>query len=435
MKKAIDQSEADGKGLLSRVGKQLVPLLSGSGAGQVLLFLAYPIISRLYSTSDFGLLAVFTAVSMPLTAIASLKYELALPGAKTTQESEGLVVACAVITIFIALGSFCFLGFSFLSETVRETFSGNFLLILLIPIAVLVGGTMRWLNYWYVRHRRFKVIAVGSISHAAAMAITQVSAGALFLGPWGLLVSQFVAPLTAVLFMTFRAGPRPDAFRHVSAANVIAVIKRYKTFSAYGAPHAFVNAMSQHLPSFLFAGLLGLGPAGIFLMAQRILKHPADLTGEAIRQAAFPELVKAADDKKLASAMIRITAVLALVTVPALVIMVIFGPELFSIVLGEQWRESGTLASYLIFYVASSFLNVPVNVVIQILEIQRLQMWMEVLVFVLRAASIIGGALLGGLILATALFSISGVVVSSLMLILTLRLARSHDSPNFKDYT
>lgn len=434
-KSASDRAATDSDSLLSRIGKQVVPLLTGSGAGQILLFLAYPVISRLYSTADFGVLAIFTAISMPLTAVASFRYELALPGAKTREEAEQLAAACALITLLVASGSLFLLSLSFLSERVREAFSGNILFIAFIPLAVLAGGTMRWLNYWYVRHRKFKVIALGSVTQSSAMAATQIAGGALILGPFGLLASQFFAPLAAFLFMTLKAGPRPSAVWRVPATNVMAVVRRYRTFSVYGAPHAFVNATGQHLPSFLFASLLGLGPAGIFLMAQRILRHPADLTGEAIRQAAFPELVKAAENRKLASAVMRISAVLALVTLPALVIIVIYGPELFAVVLGEQWRESGTIASYLIFYVASSFLNVPVNVAIQILEIQRLQLRLEILVFILRVVSIVAGAIIGGLILASALFSISGVIVSTAMLILTLRHARSYDGRKVGDYT
>ena len=57
-----------------------VSLLVGGTAGvQVLTVLAAPLLTRLYSSEDFGLLSVYTSLLALIGVIFSLRYELAIP--------------------------------------------------------------------------------------------------------------------------------------------------------------------------------------------------------------------------------------------------------------------------------------------------------------------------------------------------------------------
>src|SRR5690606_11727504 len=54
-------------------------LLAGSGAGRIIAVLSMPVLTRLYGPEDFGVLALFTALTGMLVPVATLRYVLALP--------------------------------------------------------------------------------------------------------------------------------------------------------------------------------------------------------------------------------------------------------------------------------------------------------------------------------------------------------------------
>jgi O-antigen/teichoic acid export membrane protein len=58
-------------------------LVGGTATAQVISILASPVLTRLYTTEDFGLLAVYGSIIGIVGVIASLRYELAIPIAET----------------------------------------------------------------------------------------------------------------------------------------------------------------------------------------------------------------------------------------------------------------------------------------------------------------------------------------------------------------
>jgi len=54
-------------------------LVGGTAGAQILLVLAAPLLTRLYTPEDFGLLAVYASLLALIGVISSLRYELAIP--------------------------------------------------------------------------------------------------------------------------------------------------------------------------------------------------------------------------------------------------------------------------------------------------------------------------------------------------------------------
>ena len=59
--------------------KNIIKLLSGAGVGSAVGFLAAPVITRLYTPADFGLLALFSSICVLCYPFCTLKYSLAIP--------------------------------------------------------------------------------------------------------------------------------------------------------------------------------------------------------------------------------------------------------------------------------------------------------------------------------------------------------------------
>src|SRR5512142_456745 len=60
-------------------GRNVALLAGGTAFGQVITVAAAPLLTRLYSPGDFGVLAVFGSIVSVLAVVASLNYHLAIP--------------------------------------------------------------------------------------------------------------------------------------------------------------------------------------------------------------------------------------------------------------------------------------------------------------------------------------------------------------------
>ena len=80
-----------------------IVLSSGSAGAQLLLVLAAPILTRLYTPEDFGLLAIYTSLLALAGVISSLRYELAIPLPKEDEEAANTAVLCLGLIAISAL--------------------------------------------------------------------------------------------------------------------------------------------------------------------------------------------------------------------------------------------------------------------------------------------------------------------------------------------
>lgn len=62
----------------SFVGKVAL-LTSGSAAGQLVLLLSYPLITRLYTPQDLGVMSVFQAALSMLVVVSAWRYNASIP--------------------------------------------------------------------------------------------------------------------------------------------------------------------------------------------------------------------------------------------------------------------------------------------------------------------------------------------------------------------
>lgn len=78
-------------------------LVGGTAGAQLLMIGATPIITRLYQPSDYGILATFTAILGLVNVISCLRYELAIPLPKKSEDAYNLVALSIIIVIILSI--------------------------------------------------------------------------------------------------------------------------------------------------------------------------------------------------------------------------------------------------------------------------------------------------------------------------------------------
>jgi O-antigen/teichoic acid export membrane protein len=362
-------------------------LASGTGAAQVIMILVAPILSRLYTPADYGAFATFHSISTILIAVAAGRYQLAVVF------PDGRADAMSVATLALAVASVSSVVVAVLVVvfhapiTTFGPLQSVGLWLLLLPLAVFFGSTFECLTYVCIREGAYRPYAQATVLKAVAGGGLQVGFGALGGGAGGLIVGNVFSFLignsrAVKVFRSAVHGTRPDrkSLRRLAG--------RYASFPKYDLVTTLVNLHIYHLTVFGLGALYGANVVGNFSLAYRVLALPLVLVGGAVGQVFFREAARRAHTEAGTSrALLIVTVILAVVSVPPFLSILVLSEEVFPAVFGEGWREAGLLAAALVPMVWIRFVASPSGAIFLIYGRQRLLLVFQVAMFVLTAVS------------------------------------------------
>ncbi len=169
-------------------GRNLGLLVGGTALGQAITVIVLPILTRPYSPSDFGAMAVFVSLVVPLSAIAAFRYDMAIPLQTSDREAGSLLwLSGLLILLFTAFLTVILVP---LSPRVAQLAQVPELepYLWLAPVAFMAGGFYHALSYLAVRHRAFRLLATTRVNQGIGQAVSQIGIGTVSSGPLGLLV-------------------------------------------------------------------------------------------------------------------------------------------------------------------------------------------------------------------------------------------------------
>lgn len=406
----------------------VVKLMTATAVGQAIGFVAAPILSRLYTPDDFGVVGVFMSVASVLGVVAALRLELAVVLPESDEDAQQVMAAALLVTAgVVAVTSVAVLVGSYpLARALRTPQLAPLLGIL--PFYVGSLGAFQVFNYWSTRVGRFGRLAAAQVARGVGGATGQIGLGVAHLGATGLLAGQVLGQLIATLTLLSRVAfaGRLDLRARVSVRNAARVLKEYGDFIVYGAPQGLLNAVGQGLPAVVLTAAFGAGAAGQYLLAGRIVTAPTNLLGQSLRQVLYPHLSRRLDEADVLRFALRTTAALAaLAAVPA-ALLALFGPPVFAWGLGAEWRVGGEFARYMGLNLLSGLMNIPAVSLVPLLRIQRWHAIYEAVYTVARVGALVGGGALAGPVGAVAGMAFTGFVFNLVLIATVFARLRTH---------
>ena len=387
-------------------------LASGSAMGQLLLALALPLLARLYSPADYGTLAVYSSLLAVLVVLASLRYEMAIPLPENDNAAASLLVlAFALLTTMAAVVSLLvwLAGDSFVAAVKVPTLRPY---LWLIPLGFLGAGAYQALSYWAIRRRAFGQLARTRFSQGAGQVITQVAAGVAGAGAPGLLVGDLVGRVAGGGGLALLAWRERPAGR-VTRASVVEAAVRYRRFPLLTTWSGVLNVGGLQLPSILFSAGFGAAAAGLYALSYKMLVLPTMLAGQAVGQVFLSRAAAVAQEPERLRQLTEHTA-LALFAggLPVFGAVALGGPRLFATVMGTEWEPAGRYAQLLAPWFALWLVSSPLSGLLSVREWQGSALAFSAIEFTLRLGALLAGIHVGSPMLAVALLSASGVVIS-----------------------
>lgn len=331
--------------------------------------LSSPLLTRLYSPEDFGLLAVYASLLMTIGVVASLRYQLAIPLPEDDQEAVHVLVLSLVVVVGMSLLSLVAVLFfrHQIAVLVNTPAMANYLWLL--PPGLFLLGTYQVFNYWAIRVRAFTAIARTKLAQSASMVAVQIAGYAI--GPVSLLIGQITGQAAGSGSLGIIAiRGRWEVFRKVRSKDIAASAKRYRRFPIFSTWAGAFNSAGTQLPPLLFAALFNPAAAGLYMLAHRVLSTPMTLVGRAVGQVFFSIGAEAHRNGTLGELVSNLHNRLAQIAMPPALFLFITGPDIFALVFGEDWRIAGEAARWLSPMLYVQLIVSPLSPIFSILEKQ-----------------------------------------------------------------
>ena len=399
--------------------KNIFLIMTGTAIAQGLGFALTPIISRLYSPSDYGIFGSFNAVLAVISAGVTLQYSQAIMLPKEKENAINLFFVSCLSTIFMSL--VCLAGYFAVASYLKSLMkTKETLTISLLGIATVAVGLSQSLQAWAVRVKEFKQTSASQIIRSLSSNGTQLGFGFLNGGGKALIISSVLGELISsinVAYVIIRDLPN---FRHSIKWNRIKQLaKDYKDFPLYSASQNVINALSSGLPVLILTYFFGINVAGAYAFGMRILVAPMGLVLGALRQVLFQKAGETQHQGgSLGSLYVKTTfGLFAIAFFPSLILF-IWGPQFFVWLFGNQWHTAGEFARSLVIWMIFGFCNLPAVLFARLIRIQRTIFLYDLVLLVARTLILMFGGIYLNPSSTVMLFSIVGAAMNSILILM-----------------
>lgn len=382
-------------------------LVGGAAGSQLLMLLAAPFLTRLYTPEDFGLLAICVGVLAMFGAIASLRYEGAIPLPEDNVEAANVAALCLLAVALLTLITVALALFA--SHPIAILLGAPALAnyFWLLPVGVFFLGTYQVFNYWALRHKNFAAMTNARLKQSLTATIVQLVGHKLGVVT---LLGGYIGGLGMGGLLMGKSGLQHAAFREVRLAGILKAAKRYRRFPIYSTWSSLFNTAGSELPTLMFATFFSPTAAGLYALTNRVLAMPMSIIGTAIGNVFLASATDAHREKRLAPLVTSVHDKLAHIAMPPTMLFVLAGPQLFAFVFGENWREAGAFAQWMAPWLYTTFITSPLTTLIIVLEKQRHDLAFEVILLAVRTATLVVGGMTGDLMVTVALFSVGSTL-------------------------
>lgn len=363
------------------IGDSFLMILS-SGIAQVILIITTPIITRLYSPTEFGEFTIFSNIAMILIPIINARYDLLIVNTKNDRSANILSQISFLISLLILL---ILIPIFAISAWLYPNFILDFIFIIIMLF--LVSLTNIFTNYLN-KERKYKVLSLINVFRAGSMALLQIIFGLLALGSLGLIIGfslSYIAGIT-LGYKTFK--------KHFNIVRdkeeTKALFLENKNQLVYSTPSILLNSLSFSVVVFFIGILYTNTEVGIYGMAIRVLGIPVTIISlglsKIFMQQANDYYIEYGNFRNL---LLKFSSILVIVSIILYVPLYLFSEELVNILLGHSWVDAITVIKIVIPLFVIRLIVSTVSLSVIILQKQQLELILQALFLIGTTATFV----------------------------------------------
>ena len=389
----------------SELLKNTLFLTMGTIVAQIISVIISPVLSRLYTPEDFGILGKITAFTSVFVAVSTLKFDMAIVISKSASETRDLINWSEFFIITISLISVPIYAILYSSTDV--------FILLSIFLFVFFNGNSILIISILTRYKRFIKLTYAKVCNRISSAIVQISLGVLMQNVFGLIIGIFIGFIAFFAFISRGLKTPLYSYLNFSKKNfnsALPVLKKHHRFPLFSAPQVLFNSISQNVPILLMDSFFGTTMIGFYWFAIKIIKIPIFAISGSVRQTFYQKASKIESNSELLALLIKTTKFLFFIGLPILMIGFIISPSVFVIVFGKEWSVAGMYARWLLPWMFFAFINPPSVTLVNILNLQKFNLFYDIVLLVFRLLVIILGGYFFSALDTIKMFSVLGVL-------------------------
>ncbi|MFY8127750.1 MAG: oligosaccharide flippase family protein [Chitinophagaceae bacterium] len=312
---------------------------------QVMPIFTAPILTRIYSPEDYGLLGIILVVCNLIGVFITFGYSNAIITAVDDKEAESVLALC-LKSILIITTCTCIFLLVFAKSIAKFISIADYSLLIFIPVNVFLGGFSSVYGTIATRLKYFKMLAINRVIAVVASSVCSIIIGLLFKNVIGLLIGFLIGQIITgfVLFYLIQKKQVLPSISELIKSTTKVVAKKYKNFPLYSLPSEFINNFSNQIPIFLI-NKFSINPQaaiGHYNMSNRMLGMPISIIstsiGEVFKQRAAQDYNQSGTCRPI---FLKTFKTLVLSAIIPFLIIGLFGSNLFAFAFGEKWRAAG----------------------------------------------------------------------------------------------
>lgn len=358
----------------NKIVHNIILVSGGTVLAQLVSILSSPIVTRIYTPEQHGILIVFTSLVSLFAGAESLRYESAIPIADNDKDAINVLSLC--FFVLLCFSSIVFLILVISGESILKLFSAEILInyIIFIPIGILLYGFYQIMMMWNFREKSFDIISQTKITQSISSAITKIVLGVIRFGPLGLIIGSIVGQSAG--FIRLSKGlfkEKRTLLRYVSLERMKFLAIRYKKFPIFQLPSTFLSRVSEQIPVLFIASLYGSEVIGLYGLAKSIVNMPMILVGTSVGDVFYGEASSIGKReplrlKKLSNSIFKKLFFIGLFP---LFIFIYFAPKLFTLIFGGDWLLAGEYAKIISLLSFVQLIFQPISRVYDVYEKQK----------------------------------------------------------------
>lgn len=321
--------------------------LMGTVLAQAMQLALVPLLARLITPVEYGLIAGAMVVLAPLAHLVAKGAERALivAAALPTAALDSIMLfqLALAVAAMVALAALVWAGLPLATEPA--------LLLSLLPLVLLAAGSAVLRAVLYRRLAFGRLVAIDAASQMIGGLLTLAAAVAGW-GAYALVAGLLAQALLQAVFCAFAAGHRFGWRWDRRAALPILATGLNLTRTS------ILETLHGQMPAAAVGWALGAASLGLYNRVYHLVQLPAEILVGSLTRVAFGGLAQMRQRKSRlrrgAGMLVQTSAALAL---PVCAGMAPAGPELVAVVLGPRWLDGAALVPWLCLGAAATMLG------------------------------------------------------------------------------
>ncbi len=401
-------------------------LTSGTLGAYILPIIFLPILTRIYSPSEFSLYAIYITIVQIVAMFSTFKFDLAISITNDYQDRANLLRVSILNMLFSTAVIFLlFLFFSIYYNILP------FLLVCLIPSGIILHCLYAHVIYnWLLSKKKLKYISIGKIFFGILSSSLPIIVFLFFdlKNYFYIILSHQISLLVVILFILINIYSKNFSkilflILDIKINDIIIIFNKYKKYAIFSSPSSLMNIFGIWFPVLFFWFFFDDQYVSLFFLSHRVVTFPLHVLGDSIGKIFYSEASENIKKGILNKVITKYFKLLFHIAFPFLVLSITFTPILFDYIFSSDWSEASIFVQILAPLFFIRLLGSPLSTIPTILHKQEIEFKFQVTLFGVRLIMLIIGVLLNDVFLTLILFSVGSAFCWLFYLFIILKMS------------